>query len=145
MDEWESVERKLKELQTTFLRKGSGVPPASQSQFKDNVPAPTSDFWKQRFEQEKRLWEEKMASKNKEHEQMQEKLVMEAQSTLELNLKIEALMRQFESALVEWEENPKIKLLESELARHETESGEKIRSLTEENERLKEEIVKREK
>lgn len=146
MDEWESVERKLKELQNTFLKKGPVIQSPHRSThapIKDN--APVSDFWRQRYEQEKQLWEEKIASKQKEQEHMQEKMMQEAQSTLDLNLKIEALMRQFETAKSDWAENPKVQVLESEIQRQESEYGLKIQNLTEENERLKEEIVRREK
>lgn len=133
MDEWESVRQKIRELQGSFLNSS----PEVRSTL-DTVSV--ADFWKRRYEEEKQLWEDKLAAKEKEQMKTEQQFVQDEQGIRELNFKIKGLEEKLSSEKMIWEERSKLKLLEAELEKRKVEWDAKIRTLENENEQLRSKI-----
>ena len=85
MDEWENVRQKIKELQTTFL--SHNTPDVHTTV--DTVSV--ADYWKRRYEEDKGVWEQKLAAKEREQSKMQEKFLHDEEGIRELNFKLKEL------------------------------------------------------
>ena len=130
MDEWDSVRQKLKELESSFLSSSQDV----RSTMDDISVA---DFWKRRYDEDKQLWEQKLASKETEQHKIKEKYIEDEHGITELNFKVKVLEQKLESEKIIWEERSKVKLLEAELEKKKVEYEAKIKILEDENEHLR--------
>lgn len=125
MDEWESVRSKIRELEGSFL----GASPEVRTTV-DTVSV--ADFWKRRYEEEKQLWEEKLAAKEKEQSAVRNKFEQDEQGIRELDYKVKLLEQRLEFEKQVWEERSKVKAAEAELEKKRVEWEARIRAQDEE-------------
>src|SRR3989338_7519152 len=104
MDEWESVRQKIKQMSGSLHAEGRAS--------LDDVAS--GDFWKKRYEDEKRQWEEKLEAKEKEQNKIKDKFMEDEEGIRELNYKVKLLELKLESEKLIWEERSKTKILEAE-------------------------------
>lgn len=133
MDEWESVRQKIRQLQSSLLDSSTEVRSTVDS-------ISVADFWKRRYEEEKALWQEKLAQKEQEQVKIKEQFLQDEQGIRELNFKIRQMEERLHSEKIIWEERARIKALEAELEKKKIEWDAKIRFLEEENEQLRAKI-----
>src|SRR5581483_3685414 len=125
MDEWENVRLKIRELEGSFL----GSSPDVRATL-DTVSV--ADFWKRRYEEEKQLWEEKLAAKEKEQSVVRQKVDQDEQGIRDLDYKVKILEQRLEFEKLIWEERTKAKGAEAELEKKRVEWEARIRAQDEE-------------
>ncbi len=133
MDEWESVRQKIKELQVAFLDSSPDVRSTL-----DTVSI--ADFWKRRYEQERILWEQKLAVKEREQVKIQEKTAAGEEGIRELTYRVKEMEYRLEKEKSLFEERTKTKSLEAELERKRIEWESKYHEYEIENEGLRQKL-----
>lgn len=130
MDEWDNVRQRIRELQGSIVNSSYDVRSTL-----DQISV--ADFWKRRYEEEKQLWEERLAKKEREQSTIQEKFNQDEQGVRELSFKLRELEGRLQSEKMLWEERSKVKSLESEIEKKKIEWDAKTRSIEDENQQLR--------
>jgi signal transduction histidine kinase len=128
-DSWDWVEEEIKKMQDDLPQDPEAM------QVVDAISV--ADFWKRRYDEERMLWERKLDEKEGERSELTNKAVNHESSIKELDFKFKELERRWEQEKLLLEDRIKAKEVEATVAQARLEWEKRMKSLEEENQRLK--------
>jgi len=135
MNEWDSVRDKIKSLEKSFIK-------THRAEKSNQETATVANFWKNRYEEEKKMWSQLLANKEKEQSDIREKVTKDADEIHSFGNKLTELEQRLHSEKQLWDELSKIKHLESSLEKKEIHWEEKLALLKQDSDSLKNKILK---
>ncbi len=128
MDEWEEVRKQIRILEETG---GSPDPLSEVSRLS------VADYWKRKFDDSKRQWEEELARRDRDKVKLREGYREEEKIVFELGARLREMENRIEWERLLWEEKYKVKAAEADFDRKKNEAELRIKAAQQENDILK--------
>lgn len=127
MNEWDDVLRQIRILEET----GGQSDPLTEAN-----RLSVADYWKRKFDQSKKQWEEDISLRDREKAKLKEGYREEERTIFELGARLREIENRIEWERLVWEEKFKVKTIESDFEIKKKEAEARIKALEQENERL---------